>query len=622
VSFVSWRALRAVVLAGLVGLIALAIDACADGPLRAGDAGKYFTIPDADVQVRLNDDASLSVVENLNFDFHGDFRGAYRDIPLQGGAEITHIRVSEGETVYEPGANTTLGSFDRAGSFGTTDFPGSFETPQGLRVVWHYNAGNEERVFTIAYKVENAAIAYDDVIDVGWFVWGDQWDFWLDDLSAGMSAESGVPPTDGWVEPRRRGIQPSIGETTAGVEIRDLPQGEPTLLRAVFPRSAVDSVDGAQVRSGEGLPAILAEEEQLDDDYSLFEKARNFVTNNILLLCGLWTALILLAAATLYWRARDLPTSVGEHLAEPPEDIPPALAYAYATEGEYDDKVVLATLLRAIDRGYYDAKATSGAGDDDLDLELSVAAERPAGELENYEVATIDFFDKLLGDKTVAMSKLKDEIPKHSSTWRSRWEDLNDSLNTAEEGKIGWDRDLTGARALLTLIAFLGYAAILFFYFVRTHDYVVPLTAMALGMFGIYALPSTWLKRLDAPSRERNAQWSAFSKWTEDFPRLKDDPPATLKLWRDVLVYAVAFGTAEKVLESGRIPESVFGEASSSGIGWVYVGSHSNFSSDMNGFSGGFSSQVAPESSSGSGGGGGFSGGGGGSSGGGGGGAW
>jgi len=103
--------------------------------------------------------------------------------------------------------------------------------------------------------------------------------------------------------------------------------------------------------------------------------------------------------------------------------------------------------------------------------------------------------------------------------------------------------------------------------------------------------------------------------------RVEDDPPSTLKLWRRILVYAVAFDTAERVAKSGRIPAPVAEEAASSGL-WTSYAVGSGFGHGFSGFSSGFSSQVAPESSS-SGGGGGFSGGGGGGfSGGGGGGAW
>jgi uncharacterized membrane protein len=142
-------------------------------------------------------------------------------------------------------------------------------------------------------------------------------------------------------------------------------------------------------------------------------------------------------------------------------------------------------------------------------------------------------------------------------------------------------------------------------------------------VIGIASLSATRFKRLDAGHFERTAGWQAFERWTKDFPRLSDDPPATLELWKRILVYGVAFGTAERMIESGRIPEPVVADAST-GHHWSSYAFASGFNSssfDGSSFGSGFSSQVAPESSS-SGGGGGFSGGGGGFSGGGGGGSW
>src|SRR4029450_8776665 len=109
-----------------------------------------------------------------------------------------------------------------------------------------------------------------------------------------------------------------------------------------------------------------------------------------------------------------------------------------------------------------------------------------------------------------------------------------------------------------------------------------------------------------------------FQRWTHDFPSLDDDPPATLKLWKRILIYGVAFGTADRLIKSGRIPEPVLQSSDSSWATGHLPGAYAGSPFNAGQFSSGFSSQVAPESSSG--GGGGFSGGGGGGFGGGGGG--
>ena len=170
--------MKRTILGALVTLVAL-------GAVAEPAAAKNYEVVDANVAMRLADNGDLLVREDLTFDFDGSFEGAYRDIPLLEGQRITDVQVSESNLVYNPGGNTILGSFDRPGVFGTED---SIDGQRGERVVWHYRAANEVRTFTVTYRVRGGATAYDDVIDIGWTVWGDQWDFDLDHLSASRMA--------------------------------------------------------------------------------------------------------------------------------------------------------------------------------------------------------------------------------------------------------------------------------------------------------------------------------------------------------------------------------------------------------------------------------------------------
>ena len=586
---------------------------------------KHFRVEHADVRVEVQPDASLHVTEQLRFNFSGDFSGAFRDIPLAEGVRASNVQVSEGGEQYRPGGDTVLGSYDLPGTFGAEQLSltgNEGEPTAGFRVVWHYSALDETRTFQLDYDVTGAARAYSDVVDVPWSPWGSQWEFWLDDLDAEIALTAGSEePIEAWLQPRKLGEEPELGPGSASVAAERLQPGEEVILRAVFPREAFTSVAGASVRPGPGLDTVRAEEAEVDDEESIADEIASFVGGNIVLLEALWTALVVGIAMALYMRGRDRRSRVARYLSEPPEDIPPALAYALAEEGKFDDRLVLATLLDLVDRGYYEGRASESEA---LDLRLSIPEDRPpTDDLTEYEQDTIDFFDGLLEDGPGDLGQLKDRVPQHSSKWRTRWENLRESLDRAEEGQLTWERDLTGERTLLAFVAFGGYVVLGLAYWDRTHFVAIPIFAALAGLLFIYLLPATWLKRLEPASRERHANWNAFARWTRDFPRLSDDPPSTLKLWRRILVYAVAFGTAEKVIASGRIPEPVMREATTSGV-WLVPhlgGVHSGVTPSFDGFASSFSSQVAPQSSSG-GGGGGFSGGGGGVSGGGGGGAW
>jgi uncharacterized membrane protein len=219
---------------------------------------------------------------------------------------------------------------------------------------------------------------------------------------------------------------------------------------------------------------------------------------------------------------------------------------------------------------------------------------------------------------------MKDRVPEHSDLWRGRWLAMTEKLYAADEGQIVWDRNFNPLRNVIIVLAVVLQAIVGIVHATDHATIWIPLILAALTFFGLAGLNDTWFKRVDSAHAERVAKWKAFEHWTNDFPRLKDDPPQTLELWKRILVYGVAFGTADRMIKSGRIPAPVAEASSNSGL-WTAYAFSSGFNSaafNAGSFSSGFASQVKPESSSG-GGGGGFSGGGGGGfSGGGGGGAW
>jgi hypothetical protein len=607
----------AAALAALVVLAAMAEPA----------AAKSYKIVDANVDLRLAANGDLLVREDLTFDFDGSFEGAYRDIPTIAGQRITDVQVSEGNRAYEPGGNTILGSFDRPGVFGTEE---SIAGQRGERVVWHYRAADEVRTFTVTYRVRGGAIAYDDVIDIGWTVWGEQWDFDLDHLAASFTNPALDPQNPDyrvWGHPRDVEGETARGAGVATLEARDVHDHTAVEFRITMPRPANIDTSGMRVSDGDGLPKILADEKALDEDFNApWPKTKRFLARHVVAVGLGLAALSALVMALLAFFSRERPTSTPEYLPEPPDTAGPALAYGLVHEGSDSNNSVLATLLDLVDRGYY--KTTSVTTDEeklDLAVEAIPAENRPDGPVTDYEREVLEFFDALLDDDAVPMSEMRDKIPKHSDVWRGRWQKMTDALDAADDGELGWDRDLNPGRGLLALAMLIAFGVVTVAYVQVEERWLLPVTIGIATLIGIFIVPARTLRRVDPAHRERTAKWQAFERWTEDFPRLSDDPPQTLELWKRILVYGVVFGTAERMIRSGRIPEPVM-QSAGSADGWsAYAFSNAFNFSTLNGssFSSGFASQVAPESSSG--GGGGFSGGfsGGGSfGGGGGGGAW
>ena len=221
---------------------------------------------------------------------------------------------------------------------------------------------------------------------------------------------------------------------------------------------------------------------------------------------------------------------------------------------------------------------------------------------------------------------MRDKIPQHDATWRGRWESMTEALNSAEHEHLSWDRDFTGVRKLMVIAVLVAYVGLAVICISENASWLLPAAIGVVTLVGVVVWPSNRLRRMIPEHGARSARWQSFARWTEDFPRLQDDPPATLELWKRILVFGVAFGTADRMIASGRIPAPVL-ESATGGSHWstyAFAGGISHATFDGSAFSSGFASQVAPPASSSSGGGGGFSGGGGGGgfSGGGGGGSW
>src|SRR5215208_1023716 len=147
-------------------------------PAEAQD--KSFELPWAVAVADVQTDGSVLVTVKITYDFSGSFEGGYREIPMKKGMSVSDVSVSEDGKAYAPGASAALASLAAPGTYGTADLGDAY------RIVWHYRASYEERTFTLRYRLKGLAVAHDDVVDVYWQVWGDEWQEPLDLLGAAV----------------------------------------------------------------------------------------------------------------------------------------------------------------------------------------------------------------------------------------------------------------------------------------------------------------------------------------------------------------------------------------------------------------------------------------------------
>ena len=240
----------------LVVVFAVLIAGPLAAPAEAQD--KSFELPRAKVVADVQPDGSVLVTEEITYLFSGSFEGGYREIPLKEGMSVSDVSVSEYGKAYAPGASAELGSSGAPGTYGTANLGDAY------RIVWHYRASYEERTFTVRYRLEGLAVAHDDVVDLYWQAWGDEWEEPLGSLEATVV----LPGDAGKGEVKVFGHPASVsGKTSLGPDgvsptliASDVPPGQFVEMRVVFPRELLSSTGGARVQPGDGLQQIMDDE--------------------------------------------------------------------------------------------------------------------------------------------------------------------------------------------------------------------------------------------------------------------------------------------------------------------------------------------------------------------------
>jgi uncharacterized membrane protein len=151
---------------------------------------KSYEIADADVVIEVEPDGSLLVTEHLTYDFSGSFSGAYRDVRLRPGETFQFVSIGDETTTFAPGGCAFLGCTSPAGTFGIDEQPGI------ARVVWHHSSNDELRTFELVYRLSGLTRVYDDVVDLNFQVWGDQWSVPADHVTAEALLPTGGAPGD------------------------------------------------------------------------------------------------------------------------------------------------------------------------------------------------------------------------------------------------------------------------------------------------------------------------------------------------------------------------------------------------------------------------------------------
>ena len=634
------------------------------------------------VEATVNPDGSMDVVETLAYDFTAERNGGFRTfVPDPANYQIVDFEVTEdGERRDLP-----VG-FDDPNSGGQVRWFGSGDRS---KVTGRHD-------YTLTYTVEGAIDVFPDVAVLNWQFIGVDFPQ-LDEVRVDITFPGdgtdlrafahGV--LHGVVEPLGNEVSLRVADNPAGqfVETRILlppneftvaPTGPPSLERILAEERAFADAANAQraeareifeqtfneeveaglpgdcdgdpegdlgarcatleslleqaeprvgreltVTDGDLLLLIRSARADVEDEVERLDDERNRAVFNVV---GPIAAVAGAVAAWLVWRTwgkdPEKPSDIGEYYRELPAESPAVVA-SIDDWGGVDSKSFAATLVDLAQRGWL---VITPEGDDHRFTRTDKAEGEP---LKDYEAAVLwRLFP--VGRHTVTQDELTSEA-KASRSVSAAW-------LSGFRSQVKADYDAQGYQARTGCVPWLLHLLV-----------VITLGAVTIGAFALQAwvgavaaavvtvllvLATPLLRKRTEKGARKLAEVNGLKKFLEDFSLVDDVPVGHLALYERYLVYAVALGVAQQLINGLRMRfPAVANDATFAPWYGYYAGTtmHAGGNIDrlselgsLDSFAGDFTRATAaafspPSSSGGSGGG--FSGGGGSSGGGGGGGA-
>ena len=561
-----------------------------------------YSLESGNANITVQSNGLVQVEESITYTFVGTFNEVFRRVYSPPDGYITNIR---GYCV------------DRLCTFDVISVPGGYELIGKLS-----QPTPQEITFVVSYDYYRGLKVYDDVSELHYKMWGDEWEKPLNRLTANIT----LPIQDGdtvryWLHPDTFAKQSILNENVITISTNTIPSREYYEIRAVFPR--IDSPDSnfVSLQKGNGLDKILAIEKK--------HETKKAIANIIYYFSILLAAIVVLFPIFIYLKYGREPKidyfSLYER--EPPTNSKPAVVNAIMM-GKIGIPTLDGFVATVMDLVYHDYISLHDIKTDKKYLGLinheveevmiEIKEDTDISDLQDFEMDVYSLLKRYTTDGQILWSEMKEELGKDTKFYDfiNNW---NQKVkNTIKIEKLFISKGntyLIAFSSVIFLIVILGYIIISNYF--PSNQFPIITNVMVLGVFSailafiliIFTVANEkGLGRWTPEGRLFSKRWDNFNKYLVDFSALEEHPPESIKIWDQYMVYALSLGVAKKALKNMSliVPSDQFSTSHFHGVYYNSV--------FISGFSSAYTSS-SPKSSSGGGVGGvggGFGGGGGG----------
>lgn len=598
------------------------------------NASSDLLLNNLDFNAFINSDGSMDITETWDIEIK-DTNTLFKTFKSDSGkySDITNIQVTDitnNESKKFRQINTLMYHVTKDCYYGLTNDDGNFEIAWGVGL----DNSSDTRKYKISYTVQDAISKHNDYAQLYWQFIGSDFEINAKKVTGTIILPGQVENKD---EIRVWGHTEDLnGEifvtdlNTISFELNGFNSGRFVEIRALFPTEMI--VSSGRTSSNNILEDVINEETSWANEANERRTRRNM--SNLLITAITVAICIILAIYSLKQSLKASnklkefneykPTQKLKYFRElPRKDATPAQAlhvYKETIVGFADSeigKIVSATLLNLNLKKYINFKIENERNKEKIIMKIT-----------NSDITNLSADEKVIFEFLKKACKEKDEITvkdfqkyiKSTSTTnilalkkdlnlQTKKELIEKQLFDTEKEKI-YKKYQSKNTLYCTVIFFVIFAAAFLTEFLTIIGYTALFGLIVCEIISII-INNKAMKKINVYTQkgiDEKEMWKGLKKYMEDFSMLDKREVPEIAIWEHFLVFATAFGIANKVLKQLKIVyPNLENNLDINTYTYMYLMMNTNFSSS---FSNAISTSMSSAYSSASGGGGGFSGGG------------
>lgn len=576
--------------------------------------------------VTVNKDGSMDVVETWNIDI-SHVNTLYKTFEKDKD-KFTAI---ENVRVKDITANKEFSQIDEEMYHVTNDcYYGLTNSKGDFEIAWGVGLDNSSatRTYEISYTVKDAIGKYSDMAELYWQFVGEDFEVDANKITGTITLPESVENEEdikvwGHTEDLNGEIYVT-DKNEVKFQLEDFDAGKYVEVRVLFPTDMISS--SGRTYDEDRYDTVLQEERKWANQANLRRKVlemqdeivATFVIFLIIALCIIFIEKAAKYGKKLSELTKFTPEQELDYFRELPEkDATPGEAVyilhePYNNFSRYFGKIFSATLLDLKLKGYIDLRVEKTDKKKDkiyirkVKLQDFSKNKDAENQLKPDEKRILEYIYKVKSKETeIEIKELEEYIKKHPAGV--------DVLIRGCEKDI--ERQLSKSKMLdkkqkEELLNYSGIAGVYYVFAIMTLFWAIPLSIVLLVNGLICSSIKKKANVLTQKGVNSKEKWKGLKKYMEDFSLLNEKEVPAIEVWEHYLVYATAFGIADKVLKQLKTIYPNIDELDAINTStYMYFMYHSDFQTS---FSNSISSSISSSYTSASGGGGGFSGGGGG----------